>query len=121
MSAWWDYWPGYAIPVHDPELSSIAARLDRLELKINGLANQGAFIMATTQDLLDAVNGLAAAFAPLPAAIDALEAAVGAVQGISVADQANIDEALTAVKNLTAGVVAAVGDATDGVNEAAQP
>jgi len=70
--------------------------------------------MATTQELLDAVTALATAFAPLPAAIDALEAAVTAVPGIPAADQANIDAALTAVKNLTAGVVAAVTDATDG-------
>lgn len=70
--------------------------------------------MATTQELLDAVNALVAAFAPLPAAIDALEAAVAAVPGISAADQANLDAALSAVKSLTDGVAAAVADATNG-------
>jgi hypothetical protein len=89
-----------------------------MEWQLNGLSNQGAIIMATTQEVLDAVTALAAAFAPLPAAIDALEAAVSAVSGLSTTDQANIDEALDTLKTLSAGVVSAVADATDGVNEA---
>ena len=119
--SWWEFWPGYSNSATELELWSIAARLDRIEMKLNGLANQGTFIMATTQNLLDAVTALAAAFAPLPAAINALEAAVGAVTGMSATDQANIDAALAAVQELAAGVTAAVTDATDGVNEAKQP
>ena len=70
--------------------------------------------MATTQELLDAVTSLTVAFQPLPAAIDALEAAVQAVGGIPEADQANIDAAMQKVRDLTGQIATAVIDATDG-------
>jgi uncharacterized protein YoxC len=92
----------------------IKARLVAIQSAVNGLSTKGNTIMATTAELLDAVTALAAAFEPLPAAIDALEAAVAAIPGIPAADQANIDKALAAVKSLTAGVVDAVADATNG-------
>jgi ABC-type transporter Mla subunit MlaD len=99
----------------------VSARLDSIQATLTGLTQQGSQTMATTQELLDAVTALATAFAPLPAAIDALEAAVAAVTGMSATDQANIDAALAAVQELAAGVTAAVADATDGVNEVAVP
>jgi uncharacterized protein YoxC len=110
MIPWW----GPSRPPVVTDLSEVIARLDRLTLAVNGLIAQGEHIMATTQELLDAVNALATAFSPLPAAIDALEAAVGAVVGIPAADQANIDAAVEALKNVQAAVAAAVTDATDG-------
>lgn len=96
------------------DLLSIRAQLDKLLAITTGLLHQGNRQMATTQELLDKVTSLAAAFAPLPAAIDALEAAVGAVQGIPAADQANIDAAFAALNNIEAAVNAAAVDAADG-------
>jgi hypothetical protein len=73
--------------------------------------------MATTQELLTAVTALSEAFAPLPAAIDALEAAVAALPTMPAEDQANIDAALDAIKATTAAIALAVADATDGKSE----
>jgi hypothetical protein len=131
--AWWDNQPAYRPPtptqptpqtdgmkldiyhhVSTPDLLGILTRLDRLQTLMTGLLHQGNKQMATTKEMLDAVNALAAAFAPLPAAIDALEAAVGAIPGIPAEDQANIDAAVEALKAVQASVAAAVTDATDG-------
>jgi hypothetical protein len=131
--AWWDSTPAYRPPtptqptpqtdgmkldifhhVSTPDLLGILTRLDRLQTLMTGLLHQGNKQMATTKEMLDAVNALAAAFAPLPAAIDALEAAVGAIPGIPAEDQANIDAAVEALKAVQASVAAAVTDATDG-------
>jgi hypothetical protein len=131
--AWWDSTPAYRPPtptqptpqtdgmkldiyhhVSTPDLLGILTRLDRLQTLMTGLLHQGNKQMATTKEMLDAVNALAAAFAPLPAAIDALEAAVGAIPGIPAEDQANINAAVEALKAVQASVAAAVTDATDG-------
>jgi hypothetical protein len=131
--AWWDSTPAYRPPtptqptpqtdgmkldiyhhVSTPDLLGILTRLDRLQTLMTGLLHQGNKQMATTKEMLDAVNALAAAFAPLPAAIDALEAAITAVPGIPAEDQANIDAAVEALKAVQASVAAAVTDATDG-------
>jgi hypothetical protein len=128
--AWWDTTPAYRPPtqptpqtdgmkldiyhhVSTPDLLGILTRLDRLQTLMTGLLHQGNRHMATTQELLAATQALAEAFAPLPAAIDALEAAVAAA-GIPAADQANIDAAVEALKAVQASVAAAVTDATDG-------
>jgi hypothetical protein len=130
--AWWDSTPAYRPPtptqptpqtdgmkldiyhhVSTPDLLGILTRLDRLQTLMTGLLHQGNRQMATTKEMLEAVNALAAAFAPLPAAIDALEAAVAAA-GIPAEDQANIDAAVEALKAVQASVAAAVTDATDG-------
>jgi uncharacterized protein YoxC len=104
--------------VSAPDLSGILARLDRLQVLVTGLLHQGNRQMATTQELLATVQGVVAAVAPLPAAIDALEAALAAalanVGGIPAEDQANIDAAFAALKDVPAAVNAAVADATDG-------
>jgi hypothetical protein len=130
--AWWDSTPAYRPPtptqptpqtdgmkldiyhhVSTPDLLGILTRLDRLQTLMTGLLHQGNRQMATTKEMLEAVNALAAAFAPLPAAIDALEAAVAAA-GIPAEDQANINAAVEALKAVQASVAAAVTDATDG-------
>jgi uncharacterized protein YoxC len=98
-----------------PDPDEIIARLDGMQSAISALIAQGVTSMATTQELLDAVNALAAAFQPLPAAIDALEDAVAAIPGIPATDQANIDAAVEALKAITTAVAAAVTDATDGL------
>lgn len=98
-----------------PDPDEILARLDSLQSEISALIAQGASSMATTQELLDAVTALAAAFQPLPAAIDALEEAVAAIPGIPATDQANIDAAVESLKSITTAVAAAVTDATDGI------
>lgn len=100
--------------VVNADLLGLTARLDRIEGQLAGLLIQGNNLMATTQELLDAVTSLTVAFQPLPAAIDALEAAVQAVGGIPEADQANIDAAVQALRDVTVQIAAAVADATDG-------
>lgn len=136
MSYWWDsYGSGvYSTPTSQPSQAGgttdmridvyhhlvvpdqidIIARLDQMQREISGLTAQGLAIMATTKEVLDSITALTAAFAPLPAAIDALEAAINAAGGISAEDQANIDAALVAVQSLAANVASAVTDATDG-------
>jgi len=130
MAPWWDSTPGYQNEHTQPssigmrfdvfhhvvnaDLLGLTARLDRIESQLAGLLRQGNNLMATTQELLDAVTSLATAFQPLPAAIDALEAAVQAVGGIPEADQANIDAAVQALRDVTVQIAAAVTDATDG-------
>jgi hypothetical protein len=136
--AWWDSTPAYRPPtptqptpqtdgmkldifhhVSTPDLLGILTRLDRLQTLMTGLLHQGNRQMATTQEVLTTAQAIAAAVAPLPAAIDALEAALAAALanvpgGIPAADQANIDAAFEALKGVPAAVDAAVTDATDG-------
>lgn len=100
--------------VVDDALLSCSARLNRIESNLASLLRQGNNLMATTQELLDAVTSLTVAFQPLPAAIDALEAAVQAVGGLPAEDQANIDAAVQALRDVTVQIAAAVTDATDG-------
>jgi uncharacterized protein YoxC len=105
-----------------PDLTSVFARLDRLQRDMTGLVSKGNELMATTQELLDVVSGLVPAVAGLAPAIDALEAAVTAalesVGGVPAADQANIDAAFATLQTIKADVAAAVADAVDGVDEA---
>lgn len=103
------------------DLSSVIARLDKFEALLTGLILQGNKLMATTQEVLDKVNAVAAAVAPLGAAIDALEAAVASAGGLTAADQANLDAALAALNGVEAAVVAAVTDATNGPDAVAEP
>jgi hypothetical protein len=100
-----------------PDPDEILARLVAMQSAISALTIQGHQIMATTTELLAAVTALTEAFAPLPAAIDALETAVKEVQGIPPEDQANIDAAFNALQAATAAIAVAVADATDGVDE----
>jgi hypothetical protein len=104
--------------------SSDGELLRRFDSLAANVQSQGASIMATVQELSQAVSDLNGAFAPLPQAINDLEAKVTAAvasAGISAADQAALDQAIADIKNLTAGVSSAVTDATDGVDEAAAP
>lgn len=78
--------------------------------------------MATVLDLTNSINGLSTLFAPLPAAIDALEAAVTAAlarAGLTPEEQAAINDAFDKVTALTDGLNKAVADATDGIDEGA--
>ena len=103
------------------DLSSVIARLDKFEALLTGLILQGNKLMATTQEVLDKVNAVAAAVAPLGAAIDVLEAAVAAAGGLTAADQANLDAALAALNGIEAAVAAAVTDATNGPDAVVEP
>jgi len=93
--------------------------LTRIEVSLATLTRKVTTIMATLDELVGAVAGVATAVAPLGAAIDALEAAVSAAGGISAADQAKIDAAFASLQSIATAVNAAVADAGDGVDEGA--
>lgn len=72
-------------------------------------------------DLVAEVGALKDAVAPLPAAVDALEAAITDLKS-KLPDPSDADKltaALADIKAVKAAVAGAVADATDGVDEAA--
>lgn len=80
--------------------------------------------MATLDDLVVQVGNISTAVTALAPAINSLEAKVTAAlasAGISAADQAKIDTAFAALKTAGDQINAAVADANDGVDEAANP
>ncbi len=123
------YFPGG--PAEESKLADILRGIHHLT---KGQAN----IMATLDELVaqtaatkDAVVALKTSTDKIPAAVDALEAAVTAAIAnapISAANQAKIDAAFENLNNVATDVTdsaakldAAAADAADGVDEAAQP
>lgn|SRR6185369_3687682 len=79
----------------------------------------GEIIMATSKELVAAVDALVAAVEPLPAAVDALEQSVrdalAQIGTVPAEVQADIDAAFAKIQTVTGSVTAAVTDATDGL------
>lgn len=97
-------------------------QLTRIERSIHSVLLEGKKMTQVVDDLVAEVANLKNAFAPLPAAVDALEAKVTEAlknSGISQADFDAITAAIADIKSVAAGVAGAVTDASDGVDEAA--
>lgn len=80
-------------------------------------------IMATLEDLTQAVADAKTAVDQFPAAVDALEAKITAAlanAGLTAEQQAAIDGAVADLRGVSNTAQGAVADAADGIDEAAQ-
>ena len=107
---------GIRIDIGNKHDAAILARLDLIYSHVRKL-------MATSKELLDLANAVAAGIPASAAAVDALEAKVTAalaqIGGVPADVQADIDTAFAALSSAVAGLSAVSADAGDGVDEAA--
>lgn len=91
----------------------------RIERALNHLLLQGSKMTQLVDDVVAEVAALKTAFAPLPGAINALEAAITSLK--DPADVAKLTQVLADLKGIQTDVTAAATDAADGVDEAVPP
>ena len=103
---------------------SVDDRLKRIEHMLVKVIKQGETIMATTAEVAALAQAVLDAVTPLGPAIDGLEAQITALKNsgaLTPQQQADLDAAFAALTSAHDGITAKVADATDGIDEAANP